>query len=235
MCEKGLGLLFPPVCPLCQEVVPYGARSICDSCRLKLPYINGPTCCSCGKEVVDEETEYCDDCAGNKHSYIKGFPAMNYVEPMCGSIAAFKYKNQRDFSEFYVQEIIKRQGDSIRRLNPDVLVPVPIHRKRRRRRGFNQAELLARGLGRELNIVVDTGIIKRISNTAPQKTLDNINRKNNLKNAFIFCGKSVKYNTVMLVDDIYTTGATVDACASVLLDAGVGEVYYTSICIGKGR
>ncbi len=189
----------------------------------------------CGKELDEEESEYCQDCREHTRTFTKGFPAMHYKEPISDSVWDFKYNNMRKYGGFLAREILKSKGKEIRMVNPDVLIPVPVHKSKLVKRGYNQAELLARELGELLDIPVDEKLLKRTINTLPQKELDNQEREKNLKKAFVCENKIVKYNKVMLVDDIYTTGATIEACASALKNVGVEQIYYTSICIGRGN
>lgn len=227
-------LLYPPACPLCRTVLPIRSGAVCDVCRAKISYVQTPVCLRCGKEVMDEEQELCEDCAAHERSFIRGFPAMNYVEPLPDSIADFKYHNRRDYAVFYAQEIVRCHGQAILALAPEALIPVPVHREKLKKRGYNQAEILAQAMEDILHIPVDADIIERRVNTLPQKALDDAEREKNLKSAFHSTDKIVKYKKVMLVDDIYTTGATIEACTRALKDKGIKEIYYTSICIGKG-
>lgn len=231
--DKLLDLVYPPKCPLCNDLLEKGAL-ICEDCKPLIFQVGSPCCLRCGCEIDNEEIEFCEDCARVERSFVRGFPALNYVGEVRNSITAFKYSNKKYYADFFASEIIRRQRDSILAARPEVLIPVPISRKRYKSRGYNQAELLANSLGRRLNIPVDNELIKRDVNTRPQKDLNNIDRERNLKSAFISTGKIVKYNSVMLVDDIYTTGATIEACTRVLMKQGIKDVYYTSICIGKG-
>ena len=105
--------------------------------------------------------------------------------------------------------------------SPDVIIPVPIHISKYKERGFNQAGLIAQALGRAMQIPVDEEYLVRIVKTQPMKELSNRERIKNLQNAFQVREKVVRYRKVLIVDDIYTTGATFDACAAVLKDAGV--------------
>ncbi|MBQ9277229.1 MAG: ComF family protein [Lachnospiraceae bacterium] len=226
-------LFYPPVCPLCEEVLKGGKTRICDRCRPKITYLTEPTCLKCGKEIDDIEKEYCDDCKVKPKSFVKGFPAMRYREPIKRSIVNFKYHNKSTFADCYALEIVKTHGKDIIEAAPEVLIPVPVHKSKLEKRGYNQAEVLAKSLGAYLNIPVDNTVLKRTVNTTPQKLLDNEERQKNLERAFISDKKQVQYKRIMLVDDIYTTGSTIEACTKVLKAAGVKEVYFTSICIGK--
>ena len=113
-------------------------------------------------------------------------------------------------------------------------MPVPMYPKKKRRRGYNQAEVFAKALGRELGIPVESGLLKRVRNTAPQKELSDTQRQKNLKNAFQLVPDVVKYNHILLVDDIYTTGSTMDEASKALLSGGVERVCYVCISIGAG-
>ena len=101
-------------------------------------------------------------------------------------------------------------------------------------RGYNQAQVLAEALGKHLNIPVETDLVRRIRNTKALKALNSKERLNNLKNAFILSQNGVKLKTIIIVDDIYTTGSTIDAMSEVLLAAGVRDVYFIALAIGEG-
>ena len=112
--------------------------------------------------------------------------------------------------------------------------PVPIHKKRLRRRGYNQATLFAAALGRELQIPVIDNLISRVENTKPMKMLSGRERQNNLKKAFKIGQNDVKLDTIIIIDDIYTTGSTIDALAREIKKAGVTNIYFIALAIGEG-
>ena len=150
------------------------------------------------------------------------------------SMYRFKYSNKREYADYYAEVAALQYGTWIRRRGIEVIIPVPMFSGKKRNRGYNQAEVFAKALGRELMLPVDKHLVRRIKNTAPQKALNDRQRKDNLKKAFQVEVNIVKYRRILLVDDIYTTGATMDAIAEVLKEAGVTEVYALSICIGEG-
>ena len=125
-------------------------------------------------------------------------------------------------------------GNFIRSIHPDALIPVPLHRKRKAVRGYNQAELLARVLGKHLEVPVYAGFLLREKNTSPLKYENPQERQNNLKKAFIIARNDVKLEKVILVDDIYTTGSTIDEATRTLRTAGVREVYFVTLAVGAG-
>ena len=115
-----------------------------------------------------------------------------------------------------------------------MIVPVPMYRHKQRVRGYNQAEVFARALSMELGIPLASNIVKRVRDTVPLKTLNPEERKNNLKNAFQGINNIVKYDHILLIDDIYTTGSTAEAVSQELINTGIKEVYLLCVCIGQG-
>ena len=150
------------------------------------------------------------------------------------SIHRFKYDNKREYADFYIEEILKHYGTWIESLQVDAIIPVPLHRSKQRSRGFNQAELLAKGIGKALQIPVEAKVVERYRKTKVQNVLNDTERKNNVKKAFKIAGNVVKLKKVLLVDDIYTTGSTIDAIAEVLKEVGVEQVYICCLCAGRG-
>ena len=144
-------------------------------------------------------------------------------------MAMLKYHGRAEYAEFYGRMLAETFGEDWKRLGIKVLAPVPVHGKRLRERGYNQAELLADAISDISGIPVDTELIIRSSSTVAQKKLSREERSLNLRSAFQ-PGKNVPPDTVLVVDDIYTTGATADACAGVLLAAGAKRVYITTVC-----
>lgn len=231
-----LDLIYPRRCPVCQDIVvaKEPGALICSLCRRHLPYIREPRCLKCGKEVEREEQEYCADCLQHPKHYRKGYPLFAYKAPVREGVQAFKYHNRREYAGFYGEALTEQFGTEFQELGLDGILPVPLHRRRLRRRGYNQAELLAVQLGKRLDVPVYAHLLVRTVDTVPQKDLNDRERMENLKRAFHFHENKVQLNRVLLIDDIYTTGSTIEACTQVLLHAGVSEVFYTSICIGKG-
>lgn len=229
-----LNLIYPRRCPLCDGLTGSYDRLVCKECRGKVPLLVEPLCKKCGKPLEKEEAEYCEDCGRKTHAYTKGRAAFAYDELMRASISRFKYRNRREYADFYVQELLRSCAGSVRSWGPEALIPIPLHKSRMRSRGFNQAELVARGLGEILEIPVENALLVRAKRTRPQKDLNYRERAENLKNAFQVTQNDVELKKVLLIDDIYTTGSTVDAAAKALKERGVEKVYFLSICIGRG-
>ncbi len=236
-----LDIMYPPHCAVCDRVIAPSGNHICDSCRLKLPYIEEPRCMKCGKEIEKDDIEYCKDCQDKKRSFRQGFPLFRYIPPVSDSVLEMKYKGRQEHALFYGEEMARVFGERYKKLGIQAIVPVPLHKKKLAHRGYNQAELLADVIGERIGLPVITDIIIRQENTKPQSELDNVEREVNIKNAFTVKSDNSyfkKYNRqpeiILLVDDIYTTGATIEACTEVCHQAGIEDVYCTSVCIGTG-
>ena len=222
-------ILFPGRWPLCDDVLPFGGRRICDSCKVSLPYVGEDYCLKCGRPLKQKTAEFCPACQRGTHSFDSGRSLFVYNDAVRHSLALFKYKNRREYALFYAEELYKTFNKHIKMKRPDALVPVPVSKSRLRRRGYNQAELLARELGRLTGIPVRTGYISRIRDTPALKELGRRQRQKNLKKAFKITGNDVKLKTIMVIDDIFTTGSTMDEISSVFKEAGVEKVYFLTV------
>jgi len=228
-------LLYPRRCPVCGRIVVPKGRFICPDCVGELSWVSQPVCKRCGKELPVDTAEYCLDCTRHPRSFEGGRALLNYNRTASRSMAQIKYNNRREYLDFYAEAMARRLGPAIRRMNAQALVPVPVHPSRMKVRGFNQAEELARRLSKKLGIPVNTGLLRRNRNTIPQKDLNPAQRLKNLQEAFVAVRPPAGLESVILVDDIYTTGSTVEACARALKGAGIERVYFLSICISGGR
>lgn len=230
-----IDLLYPRRCPVCDEIVMPKGRLICPQCIKLLSFVKGPVCKKCGKEVFGSEIEYCFDCVKHKRSFEYGRALIHYEEHGKDSMAKIKYKNKREYLDFYGEAISLRYEKLIRRMNPDALIPVPVHPSRKKERGFNQAELLARKIGKPFDLPIYPDILVRNKKTMPQKELNPTERLKNLEEAFGPGKRIAGMNQVILIDDIYTTGSTMEACTRVLKKCGIKKVYFLTICIGRGQ
>ena len=229
-----LDLLYPRRCPLCGEIRPYQGTDTCEGCFKKLKKVEPPYCMKCGKTLEDAEEEYCRDCEAIPKNYTRGFPVFFYEEPLKSALYDFKYQNQREYAAFFVECIYQHYGKQMEELAIDGIVPVPVHPRKKRNRGYNQAEILAMELGKRMKVPVYKDYLVRKIDTNPQKELNDKARMKNLKNAFKIGRNKIELKKVLLVDDIYTSGATIEACTRILLSANAEKVYYTSVAIGKG-
>ena len=236
-----LDLLFPVKCSVCGGLLQKKEEGICRNCRKELPYVTEPCCSRCGKPVESVTKEYCLDCGKKRHAgktdpLDQGTALWIYNDKMKRAMADFKYKGCYRDSVFFAGELIRFRGEKIDHWHPDFIVPVPLHRRKGWFRGYNQAACVAAELGKRMGIPVVDIALERRRYTKPQKNFDDKGRRDNVKDAFRLregygerlCGKRI-----LLLDDIYTTGATLEACAKILLEAGVRKVYFACLCIGR--
>ena len=226
-------LIFPRRCAVCDRPVDRLGQGVCLKCKPQIQYIKAPFCMKCGKQLNEPQQEYCNDCLRRKHFYLQGKALYDYGS-MADSIFRFKYMGRQEYAGFYGKELYDRYGFWLRAVRPDALVPVPIHASRKRKRGYNQAELVAAELAKYSEKPVNSKLIIRKKKTKPQKDLTTQERQNNLKKAFKICQNDVKLSTIVIIDDIYTTGSTIDDMAKLLMASGIQKVYYVALAVGRG-
>lgn len=235
-----LPVLFPRHCPLCNKLVSYG-NFIHEECHKELPLIHFPVCMRCGKPISSPTQEYCYDCRIFPKSFQRGLSLFLYNKKTRPIMSAFKYQNKRALADFFHQELCRYRLSQLKSFNINAVIPVPIHKNKYKKRGYNQAALLSNRLAMTLNLPHYPNMLIRSVDTLPQKQFNPQARLNNLKKAFCFNSHYDKLLSqaapfsVLLVDDIYTSGATMEACTRILLEAGVSKVYVLSICIGIAR
>lgn len=231
--------LYPSRCPVCGEIVLRDKDKealICSQCENGFYRICPPVCYKCGKPVELEE-EFCQNCRGKHFLYEKGFPIWIYNQAMRRSLAAFKYHGRREYAAYYGQEFVKMYGKKLKELSIQAFIPVPLYSGKQKMRGYNQAELFAKEIGRQLGISICSDYLLRVKNTIPQKELTDNQRYRNLQKAFMINKEKQDYyaklKRVVLVDDIYTTGSTIEMCTKTLLRAGIEKVYFATVSIGN--
>ena len=149
-------------------------------------------------------------------------------------LMGLKFRERKEYGIFLGRLMGLYGADFIRQVHPQVIFPVPIHRKKKSVRGYNQAEVLAREISRGFSIPLRTDLVLRKKSTKAQKELSRKERKKNMERAFVVKKEAGMYRDILLVDDIYTTGSTANAIAGKLKAVGVKNVYVLTLCIGKG-
>lgn len=191
----------------------------------------------CGREITDDTKEYCVRCETRRPSVTRNFAVWQYDRAMKKSIAAFKYDGRREYADFYVRHMAQCFGRQLLRYGVTAFVPIPVSPERRRYRGFNQAELISEGLAERTGLV-SLRLLTRVKNTLPQSGLAPGERQRNLSGSIAWNRKEADAlkelpAAVAVVDDIYTTGSTMSACAEILKENGIPNVYGVCICIGS--
>jgi len=233
--ESFLELLYPEkntcfICNVYDESI--NDRYICPDCERKLIKTQPPLCAKCSKPIDYEASEsLCPDCTAYEKSFETAKSPFSYEGIIKDSIYSFKYYNKPYFYKFFGSCLISymKENDYT---NFDYITSVPLHRSKMRKRGYNQAELLAKFVSGSLFIpYVD--VLKRTKKTTKQSQKTKDDRRTNLIGAFAIKSphknQGIKKSRVLLVDDVYTTGSTADECAKTLLDFGVSQVYVLTI------
>ncbi len=215
-----LDLLFPIECVGCGEE----GEWICRKCLATIKSAEENYCPICGRE--GKTSKICFDCRNKSYlsGLIVGAPYSNALARK--AIHLFKYRFLSDLAD-PLAEILIGRFKNFNDLENFIIVPVPLHKKRLKWRGFNQAELLASALARHYGAFLANDALIRIKNTIPQvEVADRRKRIDNIKNAFVVANpESVKDKKIILTDDVATTMATLDECARVLRLAGAREVW----------
>ena len=232
--------IFPSRCVLCDKILPYGSKLenlfLCEGCKDNFEFIKEPTCKKCGAMINDSEKMYCLRCEHKLYDNFEfGFGLLRYNDFVKESLHRIKYGGRKEYIEFYGKCIARTYKDKIREINPDYLVPVPIHHRRLIERNYNQAAVLANSISKELKkygigIGVNEELIFRVKNTKVLNKLDDQDRGSELKEAFETTDLS-NIESILIVDDIYTTGTTIDMMGKTLKNAGIKKVYFVAIAI----
>jgi len=220
--EPILNFIYPPYCAICEEPL-NKARVVCDECFDEILPVPIPFCQKCGKPLSNDEDITCKRCKENPLflSYIRGIGIFN--EPLRTIIHLFKYQRRISLGERLSNLLTSTFNSSIVLHNTDIIAPVPLHRVRLRERGYNQSEILARGLSKGTGIKYGS-IIKRIRYTRSQALMKDPNeRMKNVDGAFKVV-ENIAGKNVLIVDDVTTTGATLNAIAKESLKEGAKSI-----------
>ncbi|WP_428897366.1 comF family protein [Parelusimicrobium proximum] len=221
-----LHILFPRTCFHCKaDLERNGTAPLCEKCMANTdsPRIY---CKRCGRELSSGGA-HCFDCRGSKAAKYKCSiirSAFILTPQMLSLVHAFKYHHYTSLSEFFIPAMQDAFISHPELHGANVIMPVPLHKSKERKRGYNQSALLAEGLAAALDIPYNNTSLKRVKNTVSQTTLSKKERKENTLTAFAAEG-DVKGKTVLLIDDISTTSATLEACAAALKKAKAKKVF----------
>jgi len=229
-----LDVIYPRRCAVCGKALGFGEKFVHEECRGRLVYIREPRCRLCGRQLPDgSREEYCSDCRRHRIACREGRAVWLHDECMKQSLFEFKYAGRREYGKFYASEMAERFGRDVGRWQIDAVVPVPIHRDRMKKRGYNQSEVLGSCLAGLLGLNIRSDLLVRCEATSAQKDLGPAMRRWNLAHAFFCTGNAVPAR-ILLIDDIYTTGSTVHRCAEALKSAGASDVFFLTVSVGGG-
>jgi len=221
-------VIFPSQCLGCAEILyPHSRHLFCPACKEKIKFITGSLCPVCGTIFLDSpaESHLCGNCIENKTYFSCARAVFSCETIILDVIHQFKYGNNISVGAMLASFMADFSFPDVDFSDYSLIIPVPLHIKRLRERGFNQSLILARALAKKWQIPVNFSLLKRHKFTLTQTGLHKIERKQNIKGAFEVSDKKlIAGKNVILVDDVYTTGATINECAKTLIKAGAQKV-----------
>ena len=243
--------IFPEknICFLCEDYGKDIKGNLCWVCKSKLVFIAECSCSICGRKI-DREYELdevdginniqtrimkCRECIKHPHFFTKSVSPLSYEGDIKRAIYDFKYNGKHHlyklFGKLMVKSIVDNDLEYV-----DIIVPIPLHKDREKRRGFNQATLLSKYISKDLKVNLVTNNLIRSKKTKALNQLDRAERMKNILGVFDIKDKSIFIQKkILLVDDIYTTGTTVDECAKLLLDNGAKEVFVVTLAVTPSK
>ena len=236
--QKFRNLIFPQdiKCIFCKEELNnHSMNSTCEICLNSLPYIIN-SCPKCGGVLSTETMGVCFDCKRNNYSFEQAFSVFTYENSVLNAIHTLKYFGKKylakNFAYFMAQKI---QTENI---SFDYITCVPMFKDKQKERGFNQSELIAEEISKLLNVEY-LPMCKKVVNTSSQTQHTFSERKANVKNSFKFISNFkpyIKNKNVLIIDDVFTTGATCDELSNVILKAGANKCYVITlahVCLNR--
>lgn len=207
---------------------------VCPKCLSQLRPIGEPRCKKCGKAISREEEELCMDCERGSHAFEEGRGIFIYDDKMRVSMVKYKEGGRREYGDFFSRAMISYGKEELRRWRPEAVLSVPLHPRKLRMRGFDQAEYLAIPIAAKLGVPLCKGYLKKKSMTFSQKELGAAMRRRNLRDSFEGRKGDWAIRRLLVVDDVYTTGSTIDAVSQEAKKHGVEKVFFLTVCIGSG-
>ena len=228
--EPFLSLLYPPRCLVCRAL---GEAALCGACLGQIVPVS-PACAHCGQTIL-AEIGVCLNCQSRSPAFVRARALGAYEGVLQTAIHQFKYRDRPQLAGPLGRSLASFARDhaaQFHNLKFDALLPVPMHRTRQRLRGYNQSERLARVVGAELDLPLLTALV-RTRPTRPQVGLARAARCRNLAGAFtVKCPEEVLGKTLLLIDDVATTGSSLSECAAALKVAGATAVYALTLAAG---
>lgn len=223
--EKVYNLIFPIKCGFCNDITQNGSY-ICDKCREKINIFEREnTCKFCGTKLIDKN-RICKKCAESKIYYDEFIYFAEYSDTLRSKMLQYKFNDKKYLKDFFAEILTKY----LIGVDVEYIIGVPASKKRIKERGYNQTNLIAKRIGDILNITYIPDLLVKTRDTEHQTNFSRAERKNNVKNSFKVADKySISEKKVLLIDDIFTTGSTVNECSKMLKKSGAKKVIVATI------
>lgn len=219
--SKIINIIYPPNCIFCRQILSYDAEpQICSSCYSALPFVKEELLVTTQEDI----NHYCDGAVS----------VFEYTGVVKESLIRFKFYNEPGYYRTYAGLIAEKLTRIVDIGQYNMVISVPLHKHKELSRGYNQAYLISKELGRKLKLPERSGLIKRSRYTEAQSLLDKEKRSQNVKGAFtVISPDKIAGKSILLVDDILTTGSTLEECSRVLRNAGAVKI--TAVVVATGR
>lgn len=229
--SKIISLIYPPRCISCDRIMSEDDEFICEDCLGSINFLDNENLCTRCSCPIAHSHSLCAVCAKENRFFDKNFSCAKYSGGIKDAICRFKFEKRPDHYLGLGSLLVMKFLNEKELLGVDIITAVPIHNKRMAERGFNQSELLARYLSKKVCIEFSKDTIVKIRDIPPQSTLKAISdRRKNVKNAFSLTKKGVfRGKTVLLIDDVYTTGSTADEVSRIIKKDGAKAVYVLTV------
>jgi ComF family protein len=229
-----LDLCFPRRCAGCEQIWLLSQQGYwCSSCLEQIPWVQAPLCPGCGRPFPnspDAPNHLCEQCLRGEFAFDAAHSALTYTGAIRDRIHQLKFGGQLHWVPALADLLLQTAEAGPLFCQAELIMPVPLHLKRLKQRGFNQSGLIAQALGKRCALPVPWGILVRHRFTQPQTRLGRNERLKNVQGAFSVDGPSlVKGRSILLIDDVFTTGTTLNECARVLKKAGARKVQALTI------
>lgn len=223
--DRFLDIIYPPKCGFCGEITSTSSF-VCDKCKNNHSLDYSKRCRFCGKETILKDS--CFECKQKRIYYDKLIFYSEYTEEIRDKIHLYKFYNKKFYYNFF-EELIY---DRLIGVEADIIIPVPISKERLMERGYNQSSIIAKKLSKALKIGYNGDVIKKIVNSEKQSMQKFRERQKSVKNIFEIADNNiVRGKRVLLIDDVFATGATVNECSRILINAGAKSVIVGVISI----
>ena len=234
--DSALGFVYPNVCQICgEERAAVREGFVCSQCWHQVRFIKPPFCRRCGLPFGGELTESfeCTNCRELEFDFSFARSAVSARGVVLEVIHRYKYLRALWFEPFLADLLMREAMPALSQQRWDWIVPVPLHPAKERKREFNQAERLATHLSTATGILANAGLLRRVTATQTQTKLTRQQRADNMRNAFALQRpEKLTGKRILLFDDVFTTGATTNACAKILRKAGAQEVGVWTVARG---
>ena len=234
--EVFMNLVAPKACIICDDSLKMETEiQLCDECRAELPFIKGTTCAICGIPISDTYVDiYCGRCKSKKYRFESNISVFEYKDDIKEALKRMKFGNRETWiAETAGKLLAIRIKEKYERVNFDCIINVPCSLPRRFRRGFDQSAMIADVVSEILGIEMYDDVLYKIKNNRKQSTIEDAKeREKNVRGAYeIYRYDKIIDKTVLLIDDIFTTGSTINECARMLKNAGASIVYTATVAI----